>query len=249
MGITIDSLNNSIKINNAYLIKKYDSIQKSIDKQSYEVKEYKKYIESLEKQMAGEHLFNIVFSFIVIGLLVLIIIKLFYKKKKNIKEGDASLLSTSVSKEQYEQILEVLEKIDNRLSQNRVSDKNIDNDVKHKVIEDTKITEKETPNKVEEKTVLGDYLQYDNDGYYIEVYKSDKPTSFYESKYDGKTKISEVSIANNINIKSSAAKSRLTPLFDVEGDYGEAILKIPTKVLWKGKKAELLERGKIKLVD
>lgn len=256
--LTLKNRYDSLIVNDSLIIQKNNALMKTLGTLEQKLTSYEIKFSALENQLSGNNTLNIVSNVVLGALLIWILLILLLRKRRKIKEIKKEMYidrNSSPSKESVEQIFEMLKKLEDKINQQAEILNDLRNGINH--IDRSKINDEEMNTSVEpnenslikEEQPPGRYLRLDSDSYYKEIFESDKATSFYESKYDEKNKVSEVSITKNITVKSSAAKSRLTPLFEVEGDYGNAVLKKTAKITWQGNKGQLLERGKIKLIE
>lgn len=246
----------SLTAKDSLFIQKNNILIHNIDSLNKTITSCQTQLSKIESHWSMNLTTNLISNFAVITIFVLFVGLFIFKRKKEKKEKSVTAeLDISRNEELNTDIVEILQRLENKINQQTVLLASLLTEYKIKghaeTVEREIIQGDESIGKaiVENEPVAHRYLSLENNGYYIEVFESEKVSNFYESKYDEKEKVSEVSISNNITVKSSAAKSRLTPMYDVEGDYGSAVLKKAAKVIWEGDKAKLLERGKIKLIE
>jgi hypothetical protein len=256
--LTLESVYDSLCVKDSLILEKNNALIKSLGTLEQKITSYETKSPVQENQFSVYNNMNLILSGVIGALLIwILLILLFRKRRKIYVESKVEHFDpdTLPDKDNVLKIFEILHNLEDKINKqagilNELRKGNYSG-------EQPKVNEEEINKQLKtikaEKTLEesppGRYLIFDSDSYYKEIFVSDKPTSFYESKYYEKDKISEVSIIDNIPVKSSAAKSRLTPLFDVDGDYGNAVLKKPAKITWQGNKGQLHERGKIKLVE
>lgn len=264
-NLTPQSVYDSITVKDSFLIQLNMVNAKTLNRIEQKINSYEKKIAFFEDQFDRYNMINLISHALIIIMLVVISIAWYRRrklktKKKNLFKVQSSEDSIGTLERLYEGLKQIEDKI-NHQTKILIALQNENKTKKQKDLLDEEVTSSqgtsESISSIEPPStvplmvdgVSPRYLRFDSESFYKEIYVSDRETNFYESNLDEKDKTSKVNITEGIVIKSSAAKSRFTPLFDVEGDYGRAIQKRPAIIIWQGDVAHLHERGKIKLIE